>query len=351
MSKLDDYIEEIRKGFEMFDVEGKGTINPFELRETLDAMNAKNKNPFIYDIVESFCDEDYKNGITIEQLINEVEIQLEDNKTKQGLDNLFNVLTGPKNDTINFSTFSHLAREVGDYVTEEQLRSLLEKTQLGGKELTIEDFYEIMIDGNVEEIKEAKENKPKKKVKEVRKEVRESRDFNEVNSQPVTHSQATLTNKSNKAFLESKEFTPKKSNNMVSNIVVRNRKYKEETADDIINTNINIEQEFSDNNNPAYIYKRTTEIKKEVIEEPAMRYYIPNKDTTSIDKSADSEDVSGNENRGSKARKFRYARRDNSREPSKEPKNETPIIEDEGKENSSQISQRRYRRKYVQKNP
>ena len=49
----DDDIEEIRKGFEQFDVNGTGIINPAELLEAMDSMNIKEKNPFIYDIIES----------------------------------------------------------------------------------------------------------------------------------------------------------------------------------------------------------------------------------------------------------------------------------------------------------
>ena len=47
----DDEINEIRKGFEMFDVENKGQIDPFELKETMEEMNLKEKNPFIYELI------------------------------------------------------------------------------------------------------------------------------------------------------------------------------------------------------------------------------------------------------------------------------------------------------------
>ena len=54
MSKLryiiEDDIDEIRKGFEMFDVENKGQIDPIELKETMEEMNLKDKNPFIYEL-------------------------------------------------------------------------------------------------------------------------------------------------------------------------------------------------------------------------------------------------------------------------------------------------------------
>ena len=46
-------LEEIRQGFEIFDVNKTGFISPSELLETFDAMNLKNKNPFIYNIINS----------------------------------------------------------------------------------------------------------------------------------------------------------------------------------------------------------------------------------------------------------------------------------------------------------
>ena len=49
-----DDIEEIRKGFEMFDVNGTGVINPFELLEAMDSMNIKEKNPSKFKRRKSF---------------------------------------------------------------------------------------------------------------------------------------------------------------------------------------------------------------------------------------------------------------------------------------------------------
>ena len=49
-------LEEIRKGFEMFDVDQKGRISPSELLEAFDAMNLKAKNPFIYNLISSLSE-------------------------------------------------------------------------------------------------------------------------------------------------------------------------------------------------------------------------------------------------------------------------------------------------------
>ena len=46
----------IKEGFEMFDVENKGKIDPLELKQTLEEMNLKEKNKFMYELFSSLCD-------------------------------------------------------------------------------------------------------------------------------------------------------------------------------------------------------------------------------------------------------------------------------------------------------
>ena len=145
-------LEEIRKGFEMFDVNGTGKIIPLEVKEAMDSMNMKEKNPFIYEVIESLCSEkEYRNndGISIEDLVNYVYDKVNDNETNMGLRQLFDALKDPESDTISMSTFIRLAKDYGDDegISEDELRNLLEKTQLGGDELTFEEFYTIMKGG------------------------------------------------------------------------------------------------------------------------------------------------------------------------------------------------------------
>ena len=146
-------LEEIKKGFEMFDVNGTGKIVPIEVKEAMDSMNMKEKNPFIYEVIESLCAEkDYRNndnGISIDDLVNYVYEKVNDNETNLGLHQLFDALKDPESETISMHTFIKLAKEYGDDdgMSEEELRYLLEKTQLGGDELTFDEFYTIMKGG------------------------------------------------------------------------------------------------------------------------------------------------------------------------------------------------------------
>ena len=146
-------LEEIRKGFEMFDVDGTGTIIPSEVKEAMDSMGMKEKNPFIYEVIESLCSEkqyrDNNNGISIDDLVNYVYQKVNDSETNLGLRQLFDAIKDPDTDTISMHTFIKLAKDYGDDdgMSEEDLRYLLEKTQLGGDSLTFDEFYTIMKGG------------------------------------------------------------------------------------------------------------------------------------------------------------------------------------------------------------
>ena len=143
----EDDLEEIRKGFEKFDVNGTGIINPSELLEAMDAMNIKEKNPFIYEIIESLNSEKdikKKGGVNLDDLVSYVYQKVNDTETNMGLRQIHDVINDRDTDTISMTTFYDLARKYGDQLNEDELRMLLEKTQMGGTDLTFDEFYTIM---------------------------------------------------------------------------------------------------------------------------------------------------------------------------------------------------------------
>ena len=143
----EDDLEEIRKGFEMFDVDGTGIINPAELLEVMDSMNIKEKNPFIYEIIESLSSEREfrkQGGVKLEDLVNYVYNKVNDTETNVGIRQIFDVINDRDTDTVSMSTFYNLAKDYGDQLSEDEIRYLLEKTQMGGEDLTFDEFYTIM---------------------------------------------------------------------------------------------------------------------------------------------------------------------------------------------------------------
>ena len=139
-------LNEIREGFEMFDVENKGQIDPLELKETMEEMNLKEKNPFIYDIISSFCSDKKiksKGGLSSDDFISYLQNEMSDAKGKKGIKTIFNVFSDLDN-KIPMTTFYQTAREVGDEEGGAEIRDLVEKSKTGGKEIDFDEFYDIM---------------------------------------------------------------------------------------------------------------------------------------------------------------------------------------------------------------
>ena len=144
-------LEEIRKGFQMFDTNGTGLVNPLEIKEAMESMNMQEKNPFLFEIISSLsASEEIQNkeGISIDDLVNYVYEKVNDNESNLGLRQLFDALKDPGSNTISMHTFMKLAKDYDeDDLSGDELRYLLEKTQLGGDELTFEEFCTIMKGG------------------------------------------------------------------------------------------------------------------------------------------------------------------------------------------------------------
>ena len=81
-SSEESELEEIRKGFQMFDTNNTGLVNPFEIKEAMESMNMQEKNPFLFEIISSLCSSDEyqnKDGISIDDLVNYVYEKVSDN--------------------------------------------------------------------------------------------------------------------------------------------------------------------------------------------------------------------------------------------------------------------------------
>lgn len=139
--------EQIKKGFEMFDSTNTGLIDPHEFRDIMDSMNLKEKNPFIYNIIISLCQDEQileKGGIAAEDLIYYIDEKLNDNQSEEGIKNIFHVFSNSNSNTVSIPTISQIAKEVGDNLTEQEIKNLIDRSQLNGKELNFEEFYNIL---------------------------------------------------------------------------------------------------------------------------------------------------------------------------------------------------------------
>ena len=202
-STYDEEINERRKGFEMFDVENKGQIDPFELKETIEDMNLKYKNPFIYELITSLClgkDIKSKGGLTSDEFISILQEKISDVESKQGIKTIYEVFSDSDN-KVPMPTFYQVAKEVGDEEGGVEIRNLVELSKTGGKEIDFNEFYYIMKEKNIMNKYNYNSNKMNKSAN---KSQSKGKNIDENESGQDTYEKKYLTKNNEKKIVENK---------------------------------------------------------------------------------------------------------------------------------------------------
>ena len=142
-----DEVEEIRTAFELFDTNQSGRIDPKELKAAMQSLGFDNKNPTIYQIIADLDTPDNakKGGVDFDSFVEAINDKLGDKESKEGINRIFQLfIDDPNADSITLHSLRRIARELGEQMSEEELREMLERASSDGHELKFDEFYAIM---------------------------------------------------------------------------------------------------------------------------------------------------------------------------------------------------------------
>ena len=142
-----DEVDEIRQAFDLFDTNGTGKIDPKELKAAMQSLGFDSKNPTIYTLIADLdTPEAAKNGgVNFDDFVGSINNKLGDKESKEGIHRIFELfIDDPNADTITLSSLKKIAQELGENMSAEELKDMLERSSANGTELTFDEFYEIM---------------------------------------------------------------------------------------------------------------------------------------------------------------------------------------------------------------
>ena len=142
-----DEVDEIRQAFDLFDTNGTGKIDPKELKAAMQLLGFDSKNPTIYTLIADLdTPEAAKNGgVNFDDFVGSINNKLGDKESKEGIHRIFELfIDDPNADTITLSSLKKIAQELGENMSAEELKDMLERASANGTELTFDEFYEIM---------------------------------------------------------------------------------------------------------------------------------------------------------------------------------------------------------------
>lgn len=140
-------IDKIKEAFNLFDTHGTGKANPKELKEAMNSLGFDKKNPTLYQLIADLdTPEVEKNkGVSFNDFVFAINAKYGDKKSKEGLRRIFDLyIEDPNRKTITFNSLKKIADYLGENMSNEEIKQLLEKTSKNGVELTFDEFFDIM---------------------------------------------------------------------------------------------------------------------------------------------------------------------------------------------------------------
>jgi Ca2+-binding EF-hand superfamily protein len=149
-SKIEDGKEEVPEGdltelkqaFDLFDYEGNEVIKTEETLQAMKAMNFENTNPVLYEIINELSD---KPTVSWAKFSSHVVGRMTNRRDEDGLRTIFDLfIDNPKLGTITFDTFKKICRELGENLSESEMKHILSNTTENGNEINFSDFCQYM---------------------------------------------------------------------------------------------------------------------------------------------------------------------------------------------------------------
>ena len=110
----------------------------------MQSLGFESKNPTIYNMIQDLDTEVNAGGIDFDHFLDAITAKLGDKETRDGIYKIFKLFDDDSSDTINLNNLRRVAKELGETMSNEELREMLERAASNGEDITFEDFYTIM---------------------------------------------------------------------------------------------------------------------------------------------------------------------------------------------------------------
>ncbi|TFJ88573.1 hypothetical protein NSK_000147 [Nannochloropsis salina CCMP1776] len=144
----DEEIEEIREAFNLFDLQGSGTIDVRELKQAMQSLGFDSKNHTIYQMIadmESDNASSESNNIDFDEFLHMMTVKMSDKESKEDIEKVFNMFDDKGKGSISFKDLKRVAKELGENMSDAELKEMIQRADADQDgEVSFEDFYTIM---------------------------------------------------------------------------------------------------------------------------------------------------------------------------------------------------------------
>ena len=146
-SKLElnvDQVKILKRVFNLYS-DKSGILDLKEILGSMRESELDSKFPLVYDLIAQINASEYKNGITFEQLLDEINKRLEDRESEESIERSFSCFTGNSDkQKIGADDIKQVADDIGEELTEDQAKRIIGRIAKNGKNVDFDEFYMVM---------------------------------------------------------------------------------------------------------------------------------------------------------------------------------------------------------------
>ena len=140
--------KELTSGKKLFRLyqDRNGTIDPHEVVTSMKNLKLDEKNPVVYELFEEFdTAENSRNRLDYTDFVELLNEKLGDRNSQKAISRTYEVFLGDsQSETLNHEIIKKVAQDVGDDMSDNQIKELFERATQNGNDMTYEEFYDVM---------------------------------------------------------------------------------------------------------------------------------------------------------------------------------------------------------------
>merc|ERR1712170_175265 len=139
-----DEVEEMKEAFDLFDNDNSGAISVNELTGAMKSLGFDVKHAVVYNMVEDL-DSDGSGEIEFGEFLAVMTAKITDKNTKEEIDRVFKLFDKDRNGTLEADDLSRVCKELGEDMSEEDVRECIQRCDLDGDGVVnLDDFYNVL---------------------------------------------------------------------------------------------------------------------------------------------------------------------------------------------------------------
>ena len=112
----------------------------------MQTLKLHEKNPVIYELFEEFdTPENSRNRLDYDDFVEMLNEKLSDRDSQKAISRIYELFLGDSpSENLTFEAIKKVSQDVGEEMSDSQIRQLLERAGQNGNELTFDEFYALM---------------------------------------------------------------------------------------------------------------------------------------------------------------------------------------------------------------